>query len=119
DAAAGLEPLTHAAGYDLWQVAATVARLRVLTSAGTAVPLPPGPAGASRVVAPGTSGTLVLADAAGGWSATLNGKPLARVVQPVDGWAQGFVLPPGGGRLVITRSQTPRDAGLAFEAAAL
>jgi GT2 family glycosyltransferase len=119
NAAAGLEPLTHAAGYELWQVAGTVARLRVITPAGTAVPLASGPVGADTVVAPGTSGTLVLAEPAGGWSASLAGRPLASLARPVDGWAQGFVLPPGGGRLVITHSQTARDASLGLQAAAL
>jgi GT2 family glycosyltransferase len=122
DAASGLEPLTHAAGYDLWQVADPVSRLRVITSEGTVVPVESDsgdPVGASAAIAPRTSGTLVLAEAAGGWSATLNGKPLAKLAQPPDGWAQGFVLPAGGGRLVITHSQTARDASLGFQAAAL
>jgi hypothetical protein len=117
DAAAGLEPLTHSAGYDLWQVAGTVARLRVVTPAGTVVPVASGPVGADTVIAPGTSGTLVLAEAAGGWSATLNGRPLA--ARPVDGWAQGFVLPAGGGHLVLTHSELARDVGLGCQAAAL
>jgi hypothetical protein len=73
----------------------------------------------NTVVAPGTSGTLVLAEAAGGWSATLDGKPLAALRQPVDGWAQGFVLPAGGGRLVITRDELARDLSLGGEAAAV
>ncbi len=33
------------------------------------------------------------------WTATLDGRPLERVL--VDGWAQGFVLPEGDGRLVV------------------
>ena len=70
-------------------------------------------------LAPGTSGTLVLAEAAGGWSATLDGKPLATLAAPVDGWAQGFTLPAGGGRLVITRNETARNLSLGAEAAAL
>ena len=117
--AAGLEPLTKAPSYDLWQVSGTVARVRVVTPGGTAVPVPSGPVGVNAVVAPGTSGTLVLAEAAGGWSATLNGRPLTRLAAPVGGWAQGFVLPAGGGRLVITRNETARNVSLAFEAAAL
>ena len=119
NAAAGLVPLTKAPSYDLWQVSGTVARVRVLTPGGTAVPVPSGPVGVNAVVAPGTSGTLVLAEAAGGWSATLNGRPLTRLAAPVDGWAQGFVLPAGGGRLVITRNETARNVSLGFEAAAL
>jgi hypothetical protein len=73
----------------------------------------------NTTITPGTSGTLVLAEAAGGWSATLNGRPLARLTRPVDGWAQGFVLPPGGGHLVITRDELARNLSLGAEAAAL
>jgi hypothetical protein len=73
----------------------------------------------NATVARGTSGTLVLAEAAGGWSATLNGKPLTPAAAPVDGWAQGFRLPGGGGHLVIARNQTARDLSLGGEAAAL
>jgi hypothetical protein len=119
DAAAGLQPLTKAAGYDLWQVSGTVARARVVASDGTVVPVASGSIGVDAVLAPGTSGTLVLAEAAGGWSATLDGKPLTSLAAPVDGWAQGFVLPAGGGRLVVTRNETARDISLGVEAVAL
>ncbi|MGH3233365.1 MAG: glycosyltransferase family 2 protein, partial [Streptosporangiaceae bacterium] len=119
NAAAGLESLTKAPSFDLWQVSGPVARVRVLTPGGATVPVPSGPVGVNAVVAPGTSGTLVLAEAVGGWSATLNGRPLTRLTAPVDGWAQGFVLPAGGGRLVITRNETARNLSLGCEAAAL
>jgi GT2 family glycosyltransferase len=117
--AAGLVPLTVAPAYDLWQVAGTVARVRVLGTDGTVVAVASGPIGVQADVAAGTSGTLVLAEAAGGWSATLNGRPLAKLAAPVDGWAQGWVLPAGGGRLVITPDETARDASLAAEAVAV
>jgi hypothetical protein len=119
NAAAGLQPLTRSNAYDLWQVSGTVARARVLTPAGATVAVPSGSPGVNATVAPGTSGTLVLAEAAGGWSATLNGKALAPLAAPVDGWAQGFRLPAGGGRLVIARNQTARDLSLGAEAVAL
>jgi len=119
NAAAGLQPLTRSSAYDLWQVSGTVARARVVTPAGPAVPVPSGPVGVNTVLAPGTSGTLMLAEAAGGWSATLNGRPLAKLAAPVDGWAQGFTLPAGGGRLVITRNETARTLSLGAEAIAL
>ena len=119
DGAAGLIQLTSVPAYDLWQVAGTVARTRVITAEGNVVAVPSGPVAVNTVVAPGTSGTLVLAEAVGGWSATLNGKSLAALRQPVDGWAQGFVLPPGGGRLVITRDELARDLSLGGEAAAV
>jgi hypothetical protein len=116
--AAGLFPLTVAPAYDLWQVSGTVARVRVIGTDGGVAAVPSGPIGVQTVLAPGTAGTLVLAEAAGGWSATLNGRPLARLAAPVDGWAQGFVLPAGGGRLVITRDEKARDISLAGEAVA-
>ena len=119
DGAAGLIQLTSEPAYDLWQVAGTVSRARVIGADGTVVPVPSGPLGVNTVVAAGTSGTLVLAEPAGGWSATLNGKPLATLPRPVDGWAQGFVLPAGGGRLVITRDELARELSLGGEAAAV
>jgi GT2 family glycosyltransferase len=119
DASAGLIRLTTAPAYVLWQVAGTVARVRVIRAGGAVVPVPSGPVGVNTVVPPGTSGTLVLAETAGGWSATLNGRPLVKLAQPVDGWAQGFVLPAGGGHLVITRDELARDLSLAAEAAAV
>jgi GT2 family glycosyltransferase len=119
DGAAGLVPLTRAPAYDLWQVAGTVARARVIGADGAVVPVPSGPIDVRAVIAAGTSGTLVLAEAAGGWSATLDGRPLAKLAGPVDGWAQGFILPAGGGQLVITRDETARDISLGCEAAAL
>ncbi|HME66298.1 MAG TPA: glycosyltransferase, partial [Streptosporangiaceae bacterium] len=119
DGAAGLVPLTTAPAYDLWQVAGTVARARVDGAGGTIAAVPSGPIGVNTTVPPGTSGTLVLAEAAGGWSATLNGRPLAKLTQPVDGWAQGFVLPAGGGHLVITHDELARDLSLGAEAAAV
>ena len=119
DGAAGLMPLTQSSAYVLWEVAGTVARARILRADGTTVLVPSGSIGLNAVIAPGTSGTLVLAEAAGGWSATLDGHALPRLAAPVGGWAQGFALPPGGGRLVITRNETARDLSLGFEAAAV
>jgi GT2 family glycosyltransferase len=119
DGAAGLVRLTTAPAYDLWQVAGTVARARVDGTGGAVVPVPSARIGVNTVLPAGTSGTLVLAEAAGGWSATLNGKPLAKLAQQVDGWAQGFVLPAGGGHLVISRSELARDLSLSAEAIAL
>src|ERR1019366_9739930 len=46
-------------------------------------------------------------------------KPLTTRAKPVGGWAQGFVLPAGGGRLVITRNETARDISRSVEAAAV
>src|SRR5439155_12908815 len=60
--AAGLQPLTRSSAYDLWQVSGTVARVRVVTPSGAAVPVPSGSVGVNATLAPGTSGTLVLAE---------------------------------------------------------
>ena len=117
--AAGLIRLTTAPAYDLWQVAGTVARARVTAAGGTVTAVPSGPQSVNTVLPPGTSGTLVLAEPAGGWSATLNGRPLTKVTQPADGWAQGFVLPAGGGHLVIARNDLARNLSLGVEAAAV
>jgi GT2 family glycosyltransferase len=116
---AGLQPLTVSSSYDLWRVAGTVARVSVLSSDGIVDPVPSGSIGSASTIAANVAGTLVLAEPAGGWSATLNGHPLRSVTQPVDGWAQGFLLPPGGGRLVISRDELPRDLILAVELIAL
>jgi hypothetical protein len=114
---AGLQPLTVSSSYDLWRVAGTVARVSVVSSRGVTVPVPSGPIGTESTIASNVSGTLILAEPEGGWSATFNGQALRPVT--VDGWAQGFVLPAGGGRLVISRDDLPRDLVLAVEALAL
>ncbi len=118
DGVAGLQPLTVSSAYDLWRVAQAAARVRVVTAAGTVIDVASGVVGGRSVVAPATAGTLVLAEPAGGWSASLNGRPLRALSAPAGGWAQGFVLPAGGGRLVIARDNLARDLALGAEAAA-
>ena len=58
---------------------------------------------------------MELAEPAGGWEATLNGKPLTPVASSAGSWAQAFRLPAGGGVLNISRDQTGRDLILALE----
>ena len=82
---------------------------------GTMTALSSGPVNMSGVTAPAAGGTLVLAEPYGGWTATLNGRALQPVATPVDGWAQGFVLPAGGGQLSITRNDLAREASLLAE----
>ena len=119
DASVGLVPLSKAPSYDLWQVTGPVAQVRVIAPDGTVTTLTSQPVGMRAVAAPVSGGTLVLAEPYGGWAATLNGTALKSLAAPVDGWAQGFVLPPGGGHLVITRSNTARDLSLILELVAL
>ncbi len=93
DAALGLVALNKGASYDLWQVTGPVARVRVVAPDGTTTELSSGTVDMSGVAAPASGGTLVLAEPYGGWTAKLNGRALEPVATPVDGWAQGFVLP--------------------------
>jgi GT2 family glycosyltransferase len=73
-----------------------------------AVRLPAGPAGR----------LLVLAEPADPhWRATVDGRPLHR--STAYGWAQAWTLPPGGGRLQVTRSSDGRGRLLLLELAAL
>jgi len=119
DASVGLVPLSKAPAYDLWQVTGPVARVRVIAPDGAVTTLPAQPVGMSGVRAPVSGGTLMLAEPYGGWRATLNGVPLKPLAAPIDGWAQGFTLPAGGGQLVITRDNVARDLSLIIEFVAL
>jgi GT2 family glycosyltransferase len=118
DAAVGLVPVSKASAYDLWQVADPVARVQVIAG-GAVTTLPSQQVDMSAVSAPRSGGTLVLAEPYGGWSATLNGGALKPLADPVDGWAQGFTLPPGGGQLTISRNNTARGVSLIAELVAV
>ena len=113
--AVGLVPLSSAPAYDLWQVTGPVSRVRVLGPGGAVTTLASQAVGMSSASAPASGGTLEIADPYGGWTATLNGHALTPLAQPVDGWAQGFTLPPGGGQLAISRNDTARDLSLIVE----
>ena len=115
DAALGLAALNKGPSYDLWQVTGPVSRVSVVAADGTTTALSSGAVNASGVAAPASGGTLVLAEPYGGWTATLNGQALKPVATPVNGWAQGFVLPPGGGQLAITRDNLARVVSLFVE----
>ena len=115
DASLGLDVLTSSPSYDLWQVAGPVARARVIAPDGTVTTLAANPVSMSNASAPATGGTLVLAEPYGGWTATLNGRALRPIATPVGGWAQGFVLPAGGGKLSISRNDLAREASLLAE----
>jgi GT2 family glycosyltransferase len=122
----------------LWQVTAPTGRLTLLPPATAAaatsgddavrpdrellrdappVVLPSGREAAVAAVPPGEPGRLaVLAEAADpGWQARLDGRPLPR--RTAWGWAQGFEVPPEGGRLELRRDAAPRRLALAGQAA--
>lgn len=122
----------------LWQVVAPADRLAVLPPAlarqarsGSRAPsldllrtdrplaLPSGARTARATLRPGPPGRLlVLAEAQDrGWRATLDGRPLTR--RTAWGWAQGFVLPPRGGHLLVVHEQSRRHLALGGELALL
>jgi len=115
DASLGLAAQNKGSSYDLWQVAGPVSRVRVVAADGTTTELSSGTVNMTDVAAPASGGTLVLAEPYGGWTATLNGQALKPVAAPVDGWAQGFVLPSGGGKLSVTRNDLARTLSLLLE----
>ncbi|GHG77073.1 glycosyltransferase family 2 protein [Streptomyces griseocarneus] len=107
DATPGLTRLSRQDHRALWRVDRQVARVTVVGGAAEApeksapVPVAAGPVEARATVPAGPAGRVLrIADrAAPGWRATLDGRPLER--RTVDGWAQGFALPAGGGRLAL------------------
>ncbi|MFD9396473.1 glycosyltransferase [Streptomyces sp. NPDC060000] len=104
DATPGLKRLSQQNGSALWRVDQEVSRAVLVAGSGTgkATPVAAGPVAIHTTVPDGSgSRVLRLADAAAdGWTATLDGKPLAPTT--VDGWAQGFELPGSGGKLDVT-----------------
>ncbi|MFC8141372.1 glycosyltransferase [Streptomyces paradoxus] len=104
DATPGLTRLSQQDGGALWRVNREVARAAIVPASGSGTPQPvaAGPVDIHTTIPAGAGGRVLrLADSASdGWSATLDGKPLTRTT--VDGWAQGFELPAGGGRLDVT-----------------
>ncbi|HEY3958245.1 MAG TPA: glycosyltransferase [Streptosporangiaceae bacterium] len=116
DGVLGLRPVSETPTFQLWRVSGTVARVTVTEPSGTQVALPSGSLNVSGAAAPSAGGTVVLAEpASASWHATLNGRPLAPLAAPVDGWAQGFRLPAGGGALSISRDETGRAIAVALE----
>ena len=116
---ADLRPVSKTAGFQLWRVATTTARVRVAGPGGKLVAVPSGQVSVSGVTAPRAGGTLELAEPAGGWTATLNGTALQSVPSPAGAWAQAFRLPPGGGTLDISHAQLGRTLILVLEGLAL
>jgi GT2 family glycosyltransferase len=104
DATPGLTRLSQQSGGALWRVDREVARATIVPASGSGTPQPvaAGPVEIHTTLPSGAGGRVLrLADTASdAWTATLDGKPLTPTT--VDGWAQGFELPAGGGRLDVT-----------------
>ncbi|MFJ9612117.1 glycosyltransferase [Kitasatospora sp. NPDC101176] len=89
----------------LWQINGAPGVRAVITAPGAApVVVPAGVRDLATTVPAGPDGRVLrLAEsAAPEWRATLDGTALEAVT--VDGWAQGFKLPAGGGKLAVTRA---------------
>ncbi|MGW7611658.1 glycosyltransferase [Streptomyces sp. NPDC054766] len=102
DATTGLSRLSQQDGSALWRVDQQVSRAAIVPASGDPESIAAGPVEVHTTIPAGADGRVLrLADSAeAGWTATLDGKPLTRTT--VDGWAQGFQLPAGGGRLDVT-----------------
>ncbi|WP_405908251.1 glycosyltransferase [Streptomyces sp. NBC_00828] len=102
DATPGLSRLSQQDGSALWRVDQQVSRATIVPKSGDPQSIAAGPVELHTSIPAGADGRVLrLADTADeGWTATLDGKPLTRTT--VDGWAQGFELPTGGGKLDVT-----------------
>ncbi|MFE0476142.1 glycosyltransferase family 2 protein [Streptomyces sp. NPDC058947] len=104
DATPGLTRLSQQSGGALWRIDREVARATIVPASGSGTPQPvaASPVEIHTTIPAGADGRVLrLADTASdAWTATLDGKPLTPTT--VDGWAQGFELPAGGGRLDVT-----------------
>jgi GT2 family glycosyltransferase len=113
DGTPGLARVSSVASGAVWQLVPPGARVQLVQPPDPPVPVPADPGSRTTSVdtavpprpAPGRSATLRLAEsAAAGWTATGDGRQLARHV--ADGWAQAFDLPPGV--LAVTVRYTDR-----------
>jgi GT2 family glycosyltransferase len=125
DAAGALAAIARVPGMARVPATATVVYRASLPAGELAVIAPrarttllPAAGGNARAALPtGPSGRLlVLAEPySSHWRATLDGDPLPRAL--VYGWAQGWNLPAGGGRLVVERTGDGRGAAMGGELA--
>jgi GT2 family glycosyltransferase len=119
DGVAGLRPVSSTPAFALWRLIDLPSRVRLVEPDGHVVAVPSGQVGVSGAAMPAAGGVLELAEPVGGWTATLDGKPLTPTASPAGAWAQAFKLPPGGGSLDISRDQTGHDLVLLAEGLAV
>ncbi|NDU75420.1 glycosyltransferase [Actinomadura sp. DSM 109109] len=114
DASPELTRLSRTDTFAVWRLQGDSARLMLLQGS-MVTPLPGGRVNADVRIPPGTgTRTLLLAEPAdGGWRATLNGGDVK--ARTVDGWAQGYDIPPAGGEFELTRSMTTRHIWVAVQ----
>lgn len=125
DGAVGLRRLSGGASgaSSTWQVQAPNARLAIIWSEEGVTTVEPveylvsdnlrssqriGPAKSTRI--------LVLAEAEGAWTATLNGEALTPAPKATKTWRQAWVIPPGAeGRLVVDYDHGQRLGAIMFQ----
>jgi GT2 family glycosyltransferase len=118
DAVPDLNRLSRTRAFGLWELTVPSGRLMLLDGS-TVTPLTTGAVGARVRIPAGQDGrTIVLAEPAdGGWHATIDGHtPTARTV---DGWAQAYDVPPGGGVLRLSRGMRLRHLWVVAQGMAL
>jgi hypothetical protein len=118
DSSSELTRLSRTDEFGIWRLLVPSGRLMLIQ--GTAVtPLPAGKVGASVRIPPDTGArALLLAEPAdGGWRATLDGTELSG--RRMDGWAQAYDIPAGGGHFELRRSMRLRHAWVAVQGAAV
>ncbi|MFA1551596.1 glycosyltransferase [Actinomadura chokoriensis] len=118
DASPELTRLSRTGTFAVWRLQPTSARM-LLLQGSTITPLAAGRINAHVQIPPGTGKrTLLLAEPAdGGWQGTLNGRDLKE--HTVDGWAQGYDLPPAGGEFNLTRSMKMRHTWVVIQGIAV
>ncbi|MGB9374293.1 MAG: hypothetical protein WCA82_09055, partial [Jiangellales bacterium] len=123
DAQAGLVRASAPDGGAVWRVDGTIARVRLLAAGEerrqpVGVVVPSGPIDVRASIDTPTATRVVVADLDdSGWTASLDGEPLTRSVDP-DGLL-AFDLPAGSGELRIDHHDTARSWLLAGQGAAL
>jgi hypothetical protein len=118
DASPELTRLSRMEEFGIWRLLTPSGRLMLVQGAAV-TPLPAGRIGASVHIPPGTGArTLLLAEPAdGGWRATLNGAELPG--RRMDGWAQAYDIPGGGGHFELRRDMRLRHLWVAVQGAAV
>ncbi|MQY07140.1 glycosyltransferase family 2 protein [Actinomadura macrotermitis] len=112
DAAPELTRLSRTTEFAAWRVQPPAGR-RMLLDGAAVTPLP---AHGPVRIPPGGPRTLLLAEPAdGGWHATLDGRDAASTT--VDGWAQGYRIPPAGGVFDERRGMLLRHIWLVLQGA--
>ena len=120
DATPELTRLSRTGSFGVWRLPYPAGRLMLLDGRNTTPLNVDARAAEARVrIPPGTGRrTLLLAEPAdGGWRASLDGRQVRSTT--VDGWAQAYTIPPGGGEFVLSRGELLRHGWVTVQAVAV